>query len=257
MEVEAPVRTVTSLLAVRNVAEPVLPASSYVPVNLAVAGGLLAIGRTSGLSWNDLGLDPGRLSSGTKAGAPVAALAALGLGVAAAVPATRPFFDDDRVEIQRGRGELLRQTAWRIPVGTVVFEEFAFRGVLLGLLRRRFSPLRSVAIDSALFGLWHIVPTLRSARRNDVAGGRLLALVAGSVVATGVAGVLFCLLRIAGGHLAAPALTHLAVNDSGYLLAWSHRVRSASEYGAETAVHTAMWGAHDDDAGGPVRPDRG
>ncbi|HEX2063708.1 MAG TPA: CPBP family glutamic-type intramembrane protease, partial [Acidimicrobiales bacterium] len=138
----------------------------------------------------------------------------------AALPTTRGLFDDERVPVDASGWERLYQTAVRIPVGTVLFEEVAFRAVLLALLRRRLSLAAAVAVDSALFGLWHIVPTLATARANDVVGLGRLGLVAGSVLATAVGGAVFCALRVRGRHVVAPALLHLGFNDAGYLLAW-------------------------------------
>src|SRR5258708_6437465 len=71
------------------------------------------------------------------------ALAAIGavavvFAVGAAVPLTRSAFRDSRYHFGWGHAAL---TAFvLIPVGTVLFEEVAFRGVLWGLLRRRHSP---------------------------------------------------------------------------------------------------------------------
>jgi membrane protease YdiL (CAAX protease family) len=110
----------------------------------------------------------------------------------------------------------------RIPVGTVAFEELAFRGVLLDMLLRQRGPGPAVGMDSALFGLWHVVPTLATAAANGIAGRRRLALVAGSVLCTTAGGVAFCALRLRCGQLLAPALLHLALNDvdTGYALSW-------------------------------------
>jgi hypothetical protein len=103
--------------------------------------------------------------------------------LAAALPMTRGFFDDARVPANADGWERLYQTLIRIPVGTVVFEELAFRAVLLALLCQRFSLNVAVALDSALFGLWHIVPTLSTATANGIEGLARLGLVAGSVIA--------------------------------------------------------------------------
>ena len=212
--------SVVALLAARNVVETVLPDEAYVPTNVAVGAALLALGRRSGSSWDDVGLDRRHVARGLTLGAAVGAVAVAGMVLGAAVPATRGLFDDGRVPAGASGWERLYQTAVRIPVGTVAFEELAFRGVLLALLRRRLPLSAAVAVDSALFGLWHIVPTLATARANDIAGPGRVALVIGSVVATTVGGVVFCALRVRGRHLLAPALLHLGFNDAGYLLAW-------------------------------------
>ena len=187
---------------------------------MALGAVLVVVARRAGSSWDDLGLARRHARRGLRAGAAVAGGVAGAMVAAAAVPTTRGLFDDERVAVDAGPGELLYQTLWRIPVGTVAFEELAFRGVLLAVLRRHLPTGAAVAVDSALFGLWHVVPTLGAARANDVVGLARVGLVAGSVVATALAGVVFCALRLRGGHLLAPAVLHLTFNDAGYGLAW-------------------------------------
>ena len=118
--------------------------------------------------------------------------------LAAALPMTRGFFNDARVPADAPGWERLYQTVIRIPVGTVVFEELAFRGVLLAVLCRRLRLTAAVGVNSALFGLWHIVPTLSTATANDIEGLARVGLVAGSVLATAVGGVVF--LRATGAR---------------------------------------------------------
>ncbi len=215
--------SVLFLLGARNLGELVLPAAAYVPTNVALGAALLAVARGGGASWDDLGLARRHLRPGLSVGGAAGAGAVTALLVAAAVPRTRRVFDDERVPRDAGGRERLYQTAIRIPLGTVVFEELAFRGVLLDILRQRLRPSLAVAVDSALFGLWHIVPTLATARANGIVGLGRLGLVAGSVLATTAGGVVLCALRMRTGHVLAPALLHLGVNDAGYVLAWRAR----------------------------------
>ncbi|HEV3401144.1 MAG TPA: CPBP family intramembrane glutamic endopeptidase [Acidimicrobiales bacterium] len=212
--------SVVALLAARNVTEVVLPDPAYVPANVALGAVLVAVARRAGSSWEDLGLARRHVRPGVAVGAVAASAAVAGMVVAAALPFTRGLFDDERVPADASGGERLYQTALRIPIGTAAFEELAFRGVLLALLRRRLPTGAAVAIDSALFGLWHIVPTLATARANGIVGAGRVGLVVGSVAATAVGGAVFCALRLRGRHLLAPALLHVAFNDTGYLLAW-------------------------------------
>lgn len=209
-----------ALLAVRNVGGAALPAVAYVPTNVAVGALLLAMARRSGCSWEDLGLGGRHVRRGFGVGAVAASAAIAVMLLAAAMPMTRGLFDDARVPADAPGWERLYQTVIRIPVGTVVFEELAFRGVLLAVLWRRLPLRAAVAVNSALFGLWHIAPTLSTATANGVEGLARVGLVAGSVLVTAVGGVLFCALRVRGGHVLAPAMLHLAFNDVGYLLAW-------------------------------------
>jgi membrane protease YdiL (CAAX protease family) len=217
-----------ALLGARNSAEAVLPQRAYLPANVATGAALVALARRSGLGWGAIGLAPVTAGQGLRAGLLPALATAAGLAVGAALPETRRWFDDARVEVERGPGELWFQTLVRIPVGTVAFEEVAFRGVLLALLRRRLPARAALVTASALFGLWHVVPTLAMARANGITGRRRTVLVGASVAATTLAGTAFCALRRRAGHLLAPALLHLAFNDTGYVLAWQVRTRAAS-----------------------------
>jgi len=109
---------------------------------------------------------------------------------------------------------------------TAIPEEFAFRGVLLGSALRLWGPWRASLITSALFGLWHIAPTLHT--MSDIstvrgiatsAGGRVL-LVLGSVAVTFVAGLIFCWLRLRSRSLIAPIMAHVATNGLALTVAW-------------------------------------
>ncbi|WP_448639237.1 CPBP family intramembrane glutamic endopeptidase [Geodermatophilus sp. URMC 63] len=109
----------------------------------------------------------------------------------------------------------------RIPFGTVLWEETAFRGVLLAALARSVSPPVAVAGSAALFGFWHVHPTRSALVANDLAGGpvaRGLAVGLGCA-ATAAAGGLFTWLRLCSGSLLAPVLLHLAANAAGTLAA--------------------------------------
>ncbi len=181
---------------------------------------MLLLARRSGSSWEHLGLDRRHVRRGLTVGAVAASVAIVAMLLAAALPMTQGFFDDARVLADADGWERLYQTVIRIPVGTVLFEELAFRAVLLALLCQRFSLDAAVALNSALFGLWHIVPTLSTATANGIEGLARIGLVAGSVVATAAGGVVFCALRVRARHVLAPAMLHVAFNDVGYLLAW-------------------------------------
>ncbi len=211
---------VVAVLGVRNVGEVALPAVAYVPTNVTVGAVLLLVARRSGASWEDLGLSRRRIRRGVTVGAVAGSAAIVAMLLAAALPMTRGFFNDARVSADAPGWERLYQTVIRIPVGTVAFEELAFRGVLLAVLCRRLRLPAAVGVNSALFGLWHIVPTLSTATANDIEGLARVGLVTGSVLATAVGGVVFCTLRVRGRHVLAPAMLHVAFNDTGYLLSW-------------------------------------
>jgi uncharacterized protein len=203
------------VLAVHNVlGNEVLPGASYVPVNLATGALLAALALLSGASLADLGLSRTDAPRGLVVGAAVALLVAGALVIGMATPATRDLFDDERVAGLDGGG-LAYQGLVRIPLGTAVFEELAFRGVLLALLLRVASTVTAVATSSALFGLWHILPTLSALRINDLHAGPAgrAAAVGGAVVVTGIGGAILCWLRLRTGSLVAPVVVHTATNS--------------------------------------------
>src|ERR1700738_2478104 len=142
----------------------------YAPVNACAAGAAVAAAAASGLTSADVGLGrdtsrPGRLRS------LLPAATTAGWLVAAAVPATRPFLNDKRITTLDRRG-LAYQVAFRIPVGTVLWEEIAFRGVLQAALRRVMSERAAIAVTSGVFGIWHIRPTAAGLRVTRLAGQR-------------------------------------------------------------------------------------
>ena len=194
----------------------------YLPWNLAVTALLLVLARRCGLSWSDLGLQNKRLRRGLLVGASVASLIALIYTIGWALPATRSVFAD-----QRAAGTvqtMLLAALIQIPLGTVVLEEVAFRGVLPALFGGgRFWP--TALASSALFGLWHILPSLGVSRTNAAMGatiggmGLLVQTVVVVVAMTG-AGMLLMIHRRWGGHLVSPVIAHIATNSFGVLIAW-------------------------------------
>lgn len=210
------------LAAYNNVVLTRLPGypASYVLANLAAAALLLAAARVSGLSWGDLGLDPRRLLAGANWGGPCVALVAVGYVVALALPSTRPLLADARV-VGLDAGDIAHRVLVQIPLGTVLWEEVAFRGVLLAALARTM-PLRgAVAVSAVVFAVWHVRPTLSAIAVNDLVEGPLLVglAVLSGCLATGLAGVVLTWLRLRSGSLLAPVLLHVATNSLGTLAA--------------------------------------
>ena len=183
---------------------------------------LLWLARLAGLSWAELGLGPGTWRRGFQwAGAIIAVVAVL-LAAAAALPLTRAAFRDSRYHL--GLWEALLTAFVLIPVGTVLLEEVAFRGVLWGLLRRLRGTVAATAVSSVLFGVWHVLPSLGLAASNEAVGGAVgtgrsaqEVTVLGTVLFTAAAGVVFCELRRRSGSLLAPAGLHWAVNGLSVL----------------------------------------
>ncbi len=188
-------------------------------INLASIGLLVLLARAASMTAGEIGVQPEFLGSGLRWGGMAFALITVALVIASVVPATSGFFDDARADI--GAGELLLKVLVVIPIGTVLFEELAFRGVLLGLLRRLTSAKAAVVSAATLFGLWH-VPTAWNTSSASTNGARLAA-VAGTVVATTIAGLAFCFLRVRSRSIVAPMLAHIATNSVTFAITWSLR----------------------------------
>jgi membrane protease YdiL (CAAX protease family) len=199
-----------------------VPGELYVPVNLIAAVAAVGVAHALGVSWRDLGLARDRVRAGLRLGGitlvPIAAAVALGL----AIPWTRDFFRDTTI-VGASTAEAVYALLVRIPFGTALAEELIFRGALLGLYLRRRRPWVAVFLSSAVFGVWHVLPTLSSLDTNpgaSAAADSLLlqaAAVAFVVLATGVAGAFFSWLRLRSGSILAPWLTHTGFNAMGHL----------------------------------------
>jgi uncharacterized protein len=138
------------------------------------------------------------------------------------VPATRPALADQRITGLTWP-QVAYQVTVRIPAGTVLWEEVAFRGVLQAALYRVLPRPAALAVTSGVFGLWHVRPTVEALRINQLAASRRAAVgsVAATVAGTAAAGLLLSWLRERSGSLAAPVLLHLSANCGAALAARS------------------------------------
>lgn len=195
------------------------PWTVLVGVLLTLALGLVA--RWARLGPADLGLARASVPAGLRWGGTFAAAVAVGYGVALLIPPAR-------AAVAESAAGSWPTVVWSmvlvIPLGTVLPEELAFRGVLWGLIRRRSGPRAATLVSSGLFGIWHITPALGGGAANaavtDAVGGGLLGVllrVAVTVLFTAVAGAVLCWLRARSDSLVAPVLAHWSVNAIGLL----------------------------------------
>jgi membrane protease YdiL (CAAX protease family) len=167
----------------------------------------------------DLGLRLEDLPAGLRYGGAAFGLVLAALLVAAALPLTRRFLHDARAEIDAG--QLAYELGMNVVLLTAVSEEFAFRGVLLGSAVRLWGTWRGTLVTSALFGLWHVEPTLDTMGGNAaVRGGNAALVVLGAVAVTFVAGLAFAWLRLRSRSLFAPFAAHVATNGLALAVAW-------------------------------------
>src|SRR5260370_4429124 len=163
--------------------------------NAALGAGLVAVARSP------LGLRPPALWSGMRYGLDAGAAVARGVAAMTAVPPARTAMARRELPKPTGRWLLLN-----IPIGTVWPEEAAYRATLGAVAEEAFGPTCGRLLQTAAFGLWHIVDARVTGQP-----------VVGTVLVTGVAGWLFGWLNARSGSLAAPMLAHLAVNEAAAL----------------------------------------
>ena len=210
-----------------NFAEHVLRGADWLGPVAAVA--LLAFARWSGLSWSQLGLHRNRLRSGLRWGLSAVALVAAVYLVGVFIPLTRTAFLDARYHL--GLQGALISAFVVIPLSTILLEEVAFRSVLWGMLARHVTTWRVLLTSSALFGLWHILPSLHLAAANHGVGDAVrgagpaagVLVIVGIVAFTALGGVVAGELRRRSGSVLASAGMHWATNSLGVLfglLAW-------------------------------------
>ena len=197
----------------------------YVPRNLLLAACLVLLARRLGRHPRALGLGADSARNGLIAGIGSVVLVALVLLVAVAfadhVGFVQALLGDRRAEL--ATGSLAFTVLVRIPIGTVLFEEVLFRGLGLALRLERMQRIPAVLVNSAVFGLWHVPPTIVGLRLNDIDPGSTvgLASLAGAILATFLAGTIFAWLRLWTGSLLAPVIAHWATNALGILAAVS------------------------------------
>lgn len=176
--------------------------------NTAMIGAVALVAFAAHLSADEMGLARRHVRTGVRWG--LAAAAAVGLAVLAArgVAGPMPSLTADHVGVSGW--QMLLTVFVRIPVATVLFEELAFRGTMLPLLRRVTTEPAAWVTSALFFGLWHLPPLW----------GSSVASLAGTFAATVAGGVAFIWLRTRSGSLVAPMLAHWATNGLSLLIVW-------------------------------------
>jgi membrane protease YdiL (CAAX protease family) len=202
------------VLASWNVSRSFLvPEHLGIVASLGMAVVLGGLGFLGGLRLGDLGLDRRHARAGLAWGGAVLGIVMVVMVIVGALPMTRHALDDARVHVSAAT--MAFEVLVAIPLGTVILEELAFRGTLLGLLMRRLPTPWAVGTMALLFGFWHVKGVL-----HDAADHVAIVTVLGTVVATTVAGIGFGWLRLRSQSLVAPILAHVATNSITFLVAW-------------------------------------
>ncbi len=211
--------TLTGLGAYSVALDRLIPRRWHLATNLVAGGALLATARAGGMTARELGTTRARLPTAARQGLGISTAVATTVGIVAIPERTRRHFADERVRARSGR-EVAYETLARIPIGTALFEEVAFRGVLTGLLLRAMAPGPAYLASATAFGLWHVLPTLRDHGGSPTASRVSPWTAALSTAALTVpAGLAFEALRRRSDSLLPPVLAHAALNASAYLAA--------------------------------------
>jgi membrane protease YdiL (CAAX protease family) len=184
----------------------VVPKRWHLPLNLAIGGFAVAVGRYGGLTVDELGCSPHRARDGLVLGGKVFAA----ISAVVAVAAVAGALEDERTA-DLSPVEVALRVLVVIPIGTVVVEELVFRGALQGLLERVTTPGRSLAVGAVLFGAWHLPPIWSNGPVELIV----------TFAATTAAGVGFSWLRRRSGSVLAPMLAHLGTNSTTFALSWA------------------------------------
>ena len=222
----------------------------YVAAALFTTAGLVLVAWKHDLSMTSLGLGWSSLIPGLVWSAGIVVVVGVVIGTAGGIPRMRHLFADDRVTEVSGI-TTARRALLDIPFGTVLIEEFAFRGVLLALTIDMFGTVGAVALTSVLFGLWHISPSLEMHESHNATSGSAIPTVLSTILFTGLGGVMFALLRLYTHSLFPPSALHWAMNGTGVVVGWFvHRGRAR----AETDAEADAGGARDEDVDHGVTP---
>ncbi|MGV1006415.1 MAG: CPBP family intramembrane glutamic endopeptidase [Candidatus Nanopelagicales bacterium] len=236
------------LLLMASIVTYYTPDEFYVPTALFLSLAFLGCGMIAGLTVNEMGLGARALIKGLIWGGAVFTLVGVAYGAGIAIPRLEPLFADKRMQEISAR-QIASKALVNVPLGTVILEEVAFRGVVFGLFQRQWDTRAAVLGTSLLFGLWHVLPSLSMHESHEM-GGRLgqgrrgqLVAVVGTVLATGLAGIGFAMLRMVSGSVVAPMMLHWALNSFGSVASWwvgrrsRHRARAAEKAQLRHGVH--------------------
>ena len=215
------------LLVISNyMSNRVIPQWAYVPWNLSMAGLLLLVSTRGGAGPVAIGLGIRHWHRPVGVGLLLFGSTAMVFALGMIVPATHDAFLDTRI----GGATLLTMlfvVLVQIPLGTVVLEEVAFRGVLPALMgaapaiRWRWVPVLGASVA---FGLWHILPSMGIGNANSAVGETIgtnpWVTTTAAVLSMIAAGVLMCLMARVGKGIKTTMLLHWATNSLGFLAAW-------------------------------------
>jgi membrane protease YdiL (CAAX protease family) len=124
--------------------------------------------------------------------------------------------------------ELGRHIALYLPLGAVIPEEVAFRGVLLGGLLTRYRVRTAVTASAIAFALWHGTVAVFTVMNTSLPVVLIIPAIAGALVTVFVGGVIMAGLRLATGTLTTSIAAHWVFNAVILVGLWMDRAMAAS-----------------------------
>src|SRR2546428_3379454 len=165
--------------------------------------------RWCGLTWAEAGIGRTDLLRSTLIGAGIGlgmaagVLLALDLGALLGTPITYQPLQG------AATSAVLTHALVGLPLLTVIPEELAFRGLVLGLLMRKLTPLRATLVTSAIFVAWHVVVQVQTlAVTNFTSPWLIVPAMALAFAGLFAGGMIFALLRLRTRNLAAAVVAH-------------------------------------------------
>jgi membrane protease YdiL (CAAX protease family) len=213
-----------------NAAPPLIGATGRLPGGSAafVATGLvviaisLVVARRAGLGAAAIGLRPSGwwrgAALGVVSGAAIALCGILALQLAPVILGAPVVYDPLREVTE---AELVRHVIVFLPLGTVLPEEIAFRGALVGLLAANGA--RTAALGSAAaFALWHAVVAIVTVGDTSIARSALfIPAIVGALVVVFAGGLVLAWLRLWTGTLATTIAAHWTFNAALLIGLWA------------------------------------
>ena len=209
------------LVAWGNLLHPLVGASAVLPggsFEFVVAGAgvttvSLLAARALGLNASALGLRRPAAIRGAALGALAGGvIAATGVGVIRLAPLILGQSVDYQPLARVSADELVRHIALFLPLGTVVPEEVAFRGTLLGGLLARGGPRLAVVASAAAFAMWHATVAVMTVSETTLPPVLVIPAIAGAFLVVFVGGCVMAALRLATGALTTSIAAHWAFN---------------------------------------------
>jgi membrane protease YdiL (CAAX protease family) len=179
--------------------------------HLAMLGLMLLWAWVERLRPHELGLTWRGMRRSVVTGAGVAAVGAVPIRTFFSLPLVARW----PVDLTEYRGLGRRRLVWLLCgqffVGSALFEEVAFRGLLHAKLVRLFGVQPALLLGSAVFTAWHVVIAWHNVRRCNVAPRWLVPFYAGVLAVLFAAGYAFSWLRQWTGHIGGSVVTHWAL----------------------------------------------